>query len=70
MMAVHASPGTIADVAALLTSVGQTPRQINATMPFIGRGSVCSALLLLVRAGRATFDGEICRRRYRLAEGP
>jgi len=33
-------------------------------MPFIGRGSVCSALLLLVRAGRATFDGEICRRRY------
>lgn len=67
-MPVAASPETIAEVEGLLCPVtGKTPREINAHLPFTGRQSVYNALYLLVRDGRATFDGEMCSRRYRSA---
>lgn len=67
-MPVYASPENIAAVMARLRpKTGQTPREINASLPLTGRGTVYSALSLLVADGRAVFEGEMCNRRYRLA---
>jgi hypothetical protein len=63
----NCSPLAIAEVAALLCPVtGKTPREINTALPFTARSMVREALLVLVRTGRASFDGEMGKRRYRL----
>lgn len=68
-MPIAASLETIAEVTALLCPrTPKTPREIHRLMPLTGRQSVYSALYLLVRDGRALAEGEICKRRYRLAE--
>lgn len=54
-------------VAAEIENTGKTPREINARMPDATRCAVNEALLILVRSGRATFEGEMGNRRYRLA---
>jgi hypothetical protein len=67
-MSVYASAETLAEVMALLCPVnGKTPREINLALPLTGRGTVYSALYLLVKSGRARAEGEMGRRRYRLA---
>ncbi len=59
---------TVAEVAALLSpNQPKTPREINARLPLTGRGPVYNALAELVRNGVAVSEGEICKRRYRLA---
>jgi len=66
-MPISAPAELIADVAALLSPInGQTPREIHSHLPLTGRQCVYNALYLLVRDGRATFEGEMCKRRYRL----
>jgi hypothetical protein len=63
-------PPCLPEVTAVLApDAGATPREINARMPEATRSSVNEALLILVRSGRASFEGEMGRRRYRLTEG-
>ncbi len=64
----YSPPCLPAVAAALELCAGQTPREINAALPEIQRSAVNEALLILVRSGRATSEGESGQRRYRLAE--
>ena len=64
-MATRLKPAILDTVAAALPrDAGLTPRQLNARLPDLTRRTVCDALLLLVRAGRARAQGEITKRRY------
>lgn len=47
---------------------GRAPREINAALPDLTRNTVYTALLVLVRTGRATFHGDMNQRRYRRVE--
>lgn len=61
---------TIGTVAAMLSpDQPKTPREIWREMPETAPSSVRAALLILVRDGRAAFEGEMGRRRYRLSGG-
>lgn len=62
-------PPCLPAVAAVLApDTGATPREIKARMPDATRSAVNEALLILVRSGRAVFEGEMGRRRYRLKD--
>lgn len=65
------APATIEAIAALLPStIGMTPRELAALASVALSGaSIRRILLLLVRAGRASFEGEMGQRRYRLSGG-
>ncbi len=57
----------VREVASLLSPLeGKTPREINAWLPEISRASIRNALYLLMAEGRVMFEGEMCKRRYRL----
>lgn len=59
---------TIAVVAGLLSpDQPKFPREIFRQLPHTSPSSVRGALLVLVQSGRAVFEGEMGRRRYRLA---
>lgn len=62
------APPCLPEVAAALApDAGATPREINSRMPEATRSAVNEALLILVRSGRATYEGEMGQRRYRLS---
>ncbi|SHH96923.1 hypothetical protein [Bradyrhizobium erythrophlei] len=64
-------PGVLDEVVArLCPAAGKTLREIHRDLQFIAPSSVRSALLVLVRSGRASFEGEMGNRRYRLSEAP
>jgi hypothetical protein len=64
-------PAVLNEVAArLCPAIGKTPREIHRDIEFTTPSSVGSALLVLVRPGRASFEGEMGNRRYRLSEAP
>jgi hypothetical protein len=66
MAAYH--PATIDMVAAALTHVLLTPREIEPLLPIdLHRTTIRSVLHLLVRDGRALAEGDIYQRRYRMA---
>lgn len=50
---------------ALSRIVPRTPAQVNETASDLARTTVRHALRELVKAGRATFTGPECQRRYR-----
>lgn len=49
---------------ALPCDIGLTPREVNARLPDLPRRTVYDALLLLCRARRARFTGDMNARRY------
>lgn len=59
---------TLAIVAAMLSPAEpKTPREIWRQLPDTAPNAVRGALYVLVLSGRATFEGEMGSRRYRLA---
>ena len=61
---------TVALVASMLSPAEpKAPRDIWRQLPETPPKSVQGALYVLVRTGRATFEGEMGSRRYRLAGG-
>ncbi|MDP1866961.1 MAG: hypothetical protein Q8L13_11560 [Bradyrhizobium sp.] len=54
--------------ASLDPDAGKTPRQISEAIPRTATSQVRAALSVLVQTGRAAFEGEMGRRRYRLAQ--
>jgi hypothetical protein len=64
-MVLRVNPLTLEAVAKTLPrDIGLTPRQLNERLPDVPRRAICDALLILVRANRASFRGEITQRRY------
>ena len=55
-------------VAALLPTVGTTPRALGRSLPDVPPSSVRAALMVLVERGTATFNGEMGKRLYRRLE--